>query len=276
MTGDALNYVEAKAEDNPHLTWTSLSKLLSERYNNINREKEVSDRLYSMKYEEFHAKAESPATTLDRITAHIDKLAVLTLSVDRTDEAKARSVSHVTRGQIWAYHAKGIIAPTTSYDRVFQAFATSIRDRAVLESGRDEKGAYSKKGSYRRGELYKTNKVNRGDFSTDENIDDEIFLTNSSADSSITDNCVTALETFFGSARFANHPRTVKPFSGTIIHNHTRNKYRGNKQKRPNFNHSACSNSSSVGCFNCGRQGCSVATCTKPRDSDRIAKNISR
>lgn len=68
--------MEAKIEENQHLTWIGLSKLLSERYNNINHQKEVSDRLYSMKYKAFQEQGESPATTLDRITAYIDKIAV--------------------------------------------------------------------------------------------------------------------------------------------------------------------------------------------------------
>lgn len=64
-------------------------------------------------------------------------MAVLALPVDRTDEAKARFISSVTRGQIWAYHSKGRITPTATYDHYIQAFITSIRERAKLEAGRN-------------------------------------------------------------------------------------------------------------------------------------------
>lgn len=46
LSGDPLNYVKGKVEDNPNITWTNLSKLLKERYTNVSRQKEVSDRLY--------------------------------------------------------------------------------------------------------------------------------------------------------------------------------------------------------------------------------------
>lgn len=101
-------------------------------------------------YDEFQVKDESPATTLDRITAYIDKMAVLALPVDRSDEAKASFILKVTRGQIWACHAKGRISPTASYDRVIQAFATIIRDRAEPESGRQARGTINHRRSYQR------------------------------------------------------------------------------------------------------------------------------
>lgn len=133
LSGDALNDVEGKIEESPGISWMSMSKFMHERYNSVNRQKEVSDRLHSIRYEDFYQKGESPSSTLDRITAFIDKMAVLALPVDRTDAAKARFVSQVTREQTWAFHAKGRLSATASYDRIIQAFATSIRDQADLE-----------------------------------------------------------------------------------------------------------------------------------------------
>lgn len=80
-------------------------------------------------------------------------MAVLALPVDLPDGSKARFISTVIRGQIWAYHAKGRIAPTVSNDRVIQAFDTGMRDRAALESGESDRGPYSRNVSYRRAEL---------------------------------------------------------------------------------------------------------------------------
>lgn len=116
---------------------------MTEPYNNINRQKETSDRLNSMRFNYFNVEGESPATTIDRITAYIEKMFVLARPVDRTEEAKARFLSNVTRWQIWAYHAKSRIAPNASYDPVIQAFATIIRDRTEFESGRINKGSFS-------------------------------------------------------------------------------------------------------------------------------------
>lgn len=45
LTGGALNYVESKIENSPKIPWTNLSKLLQEGYNNVNRQKEVSNRI---------------------------------------------------------------------------------------------------------------------------------------------------------------------------------------------------------------------------------------
>lgn len=73
--------------------------------------------------------------TLDRRTAYIGKMAVLTLPVEWTDEAMPRFVSNVTRGQTWDYHSKGRISAAASYGRVLQAFTTRIRNRTELEEG---------------------------------------------------------------------------------------------------------------------------------------------
>lgn len=176
-------------------------------------------------------------------TAYIDKMAVLALMVDRSDEAKARFVSNVTRGQVWAYHEKGRIAPTASYDRVFQAFAASIRDREELESGRGDRGAYSKKGSFRCGELYKNPKATKGVDSNGDSSDDEIFINQALDDQSTKDDIAGILETYFENARFSNHPRTIE---------NTQNKDGRTGKSNTSKNYS----SKSIGCFNCGRTGC--------------------
>lgn len=41
LTGDALNYVEPKIEENSHINWNARSKLLSNRYSSNNRQKEI-------------------------------------------------------------------------------------------------------------------------------------------------------------------------------------------------------------------------------------------
>lgn len=272
VTGDALNYIEGKLEENPNITWIALTKLLAERYNNINRQKETSDRLYSMRYNDFLLEGESPSTTLDRITAYIDKMAVLALPVDRTDEAKARFVSNVTRGQIWAYHAKGRIAPTASYDRVVQAFATSIRDRAELETGRNDRGSSSRREYYRRSELYNLHKKRSEDKKSEVFSDDEVFFADDLDEPLTAGNLATALDTYFENAKFATNPRSLRSTAG--LHKHVPSRQRSGFNNPKNFN--ATSAASAVGCFNCGKQGCSVATCPRPRDAKRIAQNITR
>lgn len=264
VTKDALNYVEAKVEDNPNISWTSLCKLLAEEYSNVNRQKEISDRLHSMRYHDFHQSGESPATTLDSITAFIDRMAVLALPVDSTDEAKARFLSNLTRGQIWAYHAKGRISRTATYDRIIQAFITSTRDRAELEPGRYEKGFYSRKGSFRRTELYKTKKVNNESSNASSNSEDDVFIKEDESEPPTRENLICSPDTYFENAKFSNNPKHVK-------------NNRNNRYTTTNNNYANAANSErSVGCFNCGRQGCSVALCKRPRDATRIANNISR
>lgn len=46
LSSDALNYVEGKVENDPGFPWTTVSKSMPDRYNNVNRQKEVSDSLY--------------------------------------------------------------------------------------------------------------------------------------------------------------------------------------------------------------------------------------
>lgn len=72
IKGYAFNYVEGTDDDNPDIPWSGLNKSLLERYNNINLQKEVSERLCSMKYDEFHIKGEYTATTLYHVTTYIE------------------------------------------------------------------------------------------------------------------------------------------------------------------------------------------------------------
>lgn len=106
LTGHALIYAESKIQCNRDITWSTLSKLMNERYNGINRQRDASHRLSTMKYEDFQRRGEPPTSTLDRITAYIDRMAVLALPFDRTEEAKARFLSNVIKGQTWVYHSR--------------------------------------------------------------------------------------------------------------------------------------------------------------------------
>lgn len=94
-----------------------------------------------MIYEAFHSKGESAATTLDRVTTYVAKMAILALPVDRSHGPKASFVPSVTRGTFCACYTKRRISPTTSYGPVIQAFATWIRDRVKLEAGKQCRGA---------------------------------------------------------------------------------------------------------------------------------------
>lgn len=83
---------------------------------------------------------------------------MLELPVDLTDEIKVRFLSCIPRGKTRAYHAKAGISSMASFDRVVQAFATSIHDRAELEVGRTIKSTYVRKGTCQMSELSATGK----------------------------------------------------------------------------------------------------------------------
>lgn len=104
------------------------AKLKTTLIYNFYRQKEVSDLLSSMCFDDFNIKREAPTTILDQIIVYIDKMAVLALPVDCIDEEKARFVSKVTREQRWDYQEKVRLSGTTSYDRVVQAFVATITD----------------------------------------------------------------------------------------------------------------------------------------------------
>lgn len=122
-----------------------------------------------------------------------------------------------------------------------------------------------------RAELYSVGKPNLDSNINSGNSDDEIFLADSSNESPSKDDAMSALITFFGSARFANHPRHVMHFHGTRNNNTSGHNFYNRRKAQLNHN-----DASSIGCFNCGKQNCSVATCTQPRDPKRIANNISK
>lgn len=238
----------------------------------MNSQKEVPDLFYSMSYDDFHCKGESPATTVGRIMGYIDKMAVLVLPVDLTDEAKALFVSNVTRGQTWAYHEKCRISTTASYDLIIQAFAASKRYQSDLEIGRQNRCSNSKWVNFHQSELYNIGKANELG-KNDDNSDDEVFLANSPDDPYAQEDLVLALETFFGSARFAKHPIQVKPTNRTL--SHVQNHFNKAKARRAHLRNSTTSSVASFRWFNCGPQKYSVATCFKPRDVERIARNIT-
>lgn len=264
VRGDALNYITGLRKSDPSMPWSRMSAQIADRYANVNRQKEVSDRLHSLRYADFDTPGEDPATTLERIIDYVDKHTPIALPSDQTDAAKARFLSNATRGQTWALHAEGRISSSATYERTAQALATSIRDLAEHEESRSLQRK-NKKGANHRELLYKT--LGRGNdtaIKEDEEPDDYVVERSGS------EQFLTALETFFGSSRFGRDPRDLKRNNHNSGVNTTRQSGKYNTDKRQQ------NAANRVGCFNCGRTSCSVATCPKPRDANRIAENLSR
>lgn len=90
LKGDALIFIEDMIKDNPCLTWNKLSVFVAERYANVNREKEVSDRLLSLHSADSEISDEDPEIILERINDYIDKHTPIDLQYDQTDAVKAR------------------------------------------------------------------------------------------------------------------------------------------------------------------------------------------
>ena len=107
LIGDVLKFVEDIIRGDESIIWTRLETMIADRYSNINRQKEVSDRLHSLIYTDFESYGENPATTDDRIIALIDKHATLALKPDQSDAAKVRFLSNATRGRNWTLHEEG-------------------------------------------------------------------------------------------------------------------------------------------------------------------------
>lgn len=90
-------------EDNPNLPRANISKLMQDRYSNVNRQKEVWDRLHSMRLNDLHIKGESPATTVDKITAYIDKMAVFSFQLtvwDNESQVYSRPYTRENQGRV--------------------------------------------------------------------------------------------------------------------------------------------------------------------------------
>lgn len=266
LRGDELNFVEDLIKADPHITWNRLSTLVTERYANINRQKEVSDRLHSLRFADFETSGEDPATTLERITAYIDKHVPIALSSDQTDAAKARFISNATRGQSWALHAKGRISASATYERTAQAFATSIRDLAEHEEGRTL-SRRNRRGTHHRISLYKTSGSKVTAAGSDNDSEPDIYLQNEVEVSQYPQ------EAFFGSSRFARDSREFKRNSCRWNQSYGQ---RQMKTRKFSSEGSPSNAASQVGCFNCGQKGCSVAKCPRPKDPKRIADNLSR
>lgn len=147
------------------------------------------------------------------------------------------------------------------------AFATSIKDREDLEAVRKICGMTSRRAIYQRYELYQTGKQRLENNRINDDSNDKIFITNSPSEPITTDNINSVLEIYLGNTRFVHKPEDIKP--DNRLTGRTRNSF---NQTRGSAN---CSDSS-VGCFNCSRQRCSVVTCKIPRDVNRIANKITK
>lgn len=90
VKGNARNFITGLRKAEPDIAWTRMEALIAECYSNVNRQKEVSDRLHSLRFADLDTTGEDPATTLERITAFIDKHSPIALPSDQTDAAKAR------------------------------------------------------------------------------------------------------------------------------------------------------------------------------------------
>lgn len=97
--------------------------------------------------------------------------------------------------------------------------------------------------------------------------EDEVVLNDDEDEPVTREELERTIETYFENAKFANNAKFIK----ANRHNHTGTK-KGNKYKALLNTQAA----HTIGCFNCGRHGCYVATCKKPRDASRIAQNITR
>lgn len=265
LKGDALNFVSGLRRVEPNIPWTKLSTVIAERYANVNRQKEVSDRLHSLRFADFDTSGEDPATTLERIIAYIDKHTPIALPSEQTDAAQARFLSNATPGQPWALHAKGRISASASYEPTAQALSTSIRDLAEHEEGRTL-SRRNRRGTHHRNILYKTGGPKQNNADSDDEGEPEVYLQENSGQ----DQLLATLENFFGSSRFARDPRDFK--RNQNMANNNRSFQIG--RAFPAKNHSNAS--AQIGCFNCGRPGCSVAKCPSPKDARRIAENLSK
>lgn len=154
--GNQYNFVEDILKEDSGITWTRLSTLIAERYANLNRQKEVSDRQHALRFADFETPREDPTSTLERIVGYISKYAPIDLPIDRSDTAKARFLSNATSEQMWALHAKARISATATYERTVQALATSIHGMAEHEKGRVLSRTRRTELQHRR-QLYKTN-----------------------------------------------------------------------------------------------------------------------
>lgn len=149
LSGDVLNFIEDIIRHDKEVSWTRLSGLVEDRHANMNRRKEVSDRLHSLRYEDLDAPGDAPANIIERIKVYIDKHTPIEMESDQTDEAKARFFSTTTRGQEWDLYAKGRISTSETYERTAKALATSIKNMAEHEEGRSQHKR-NKRSSYQR------------------------------------------------------------------------------------------------------------------------------
>lgn len=250
VKGDARNFITGLRKAEPDIAWGRMQAHIADRYANVNRQKEVSDRLHSLRYADFETSGEDPATTLERIMAYIDNHRPIALPSDQTDAAKARFLSNATCGQTWALHAKGRISASATYERTAQALLTSITDMVEYEEGKILRRK-NRRGPNHRDALYKT----KGEKASATVTDDEGEPDKYFQETKESEKMLPALETFFGSSRFARDPRGLKKGGARS----------SSQQPRSSNNR---------GCYNCSRSDCSVAKCPRKKEAKRIAENL--
>lgn len=81
LKNDALNFVKYLIKTDAYLTWNQLSSFTAEIYANVNRQKQILDRLHSLRFGDFETSGEYPATTIKRITTYIDKHVPIALDI---------------------------------------------------------------------------------------------------------------------------------------------------------------------------------------------------
>lgn len=144
--------------------------MTAERYANLNRQKEVSDRLNRLRLADLATPGEDPATTLERKTSYIDQHVPIALRANQNDAAKDRFLHNATLGTTWAHHVKGRISASANYGRMAVALATSIHDEAELEEVLAQ-NIRNLRGSYHRLRIYK--KSGRSKSAAENDEDDE-------------------------------------------------------------------------------------------------------
>lgn len=192
-------------EAEPNISWNRLTVLTIECYWNINFQKEVSDRIHSLRYAYFTTMVEDPVTTVGLIKAYNDKHVPIALKSNRTDAARARFSSNAIRRTTLADHVKARMYASVTYNRMDQALQTSIPDETEFEEGL-AMNHHSKRGSHHRRSIYRTRERRKINSESEGDEEPETYF----REQTTADKIIEALETFFGSSRFARSPQHFK------------------------------------------------------------------
>ena len=233
-----INEIQRRPDgDQKPVTWGEIVKKFTNRFSSEVKRERMSTFLQTVQVYQFEQTERGAAQALEKLIAQLEKIAPMAMKRDRTDEAKVVFLKRAVMSRSWGVSALASLkGQRYSYQDLIDALFSSIAD----QDAHAESLAREQATGGGEGGFRKSCWKSKGNFR--EGL-------------------------FANQRRLAVDPRTIQRGSASTSTTPT-------SANTPNVPSTTIRLKSP--CFNCEREGCRLGTCKKPKDRNRIQRNLAK